>query len=230
MKVVRLTKAGRRWRPEMSSQPRIGTSWTLSMQSLAQRSSGMLLPSSHSSSPSRMALPQQPWPAGQSLASSQAVPLPVHLPAIWQVAVQGLSGAPLTASPRSHCSEGGSVIPSPQRHVGSVERAVVAGITEAVAVAVRLARVRDAGTVVEPVEDAVVVGVGQEADGLDGLAVEPRAAHRIGAVEVEVDRPDRGRAEALRVAQEIARGVVCRQRARRRSPEDEGGRIEEVEG
>src|SRR5437762_2716305 len=120
----------------------------------------------------------------------------------------------------------GDPVPAATRRVGA-ERAVVAGITEAVAVAVRLARVRDAGTVVEPVEDAVVVGVGQEADGLDGLAVEPRAAHRIGAVEVEVDRPDRGRAEGPRVAQEIAQGIVCRQRAGRRSPEDEGSRIEE---
>src|SRR5262249_36820772 len=77
------------------------------------RSSGMLLPSSHSSLTSTTALPQQPSPGGQSLALSHSLPLIVQFPTTWQFAEQRLNGPPL-ALPRSHSSKGGVTTPSPQ--------------------------------------------------------------------------------------------------------------------
>src|SRR4051812_43419071 len=114
LNLVSLMDAGTTLGPVRSSQPRIGGPPN-TVQSLAQVSLPMLLPSSHCSGDSRMSLPQQPSPIGQSAAVVHGVPAVVHLPEIVQAIEQGRPG-PLLPVPRSHCSDGRSRIASPQAH------------------------------------------------------------------------------------------------------------------
>src|SRR5436190_237020 len=81
LNLVVLIDAGTMFGPTRSSQPRIGGP-PKSVQSLAQVSLGMLLPSSHCSGPSTMSFPQHPSPEGQSAAVTHGVPAVVHLPAM----------------------------------------------------------------------------------------------------------------------------------------------------
>src|SRR5262245_20299259 len=75
------------------------------------------------------------------------------------------------------------------------------------------------------VDDAVAAKVGGDPQRLDGLAAEPGGA----AVEIDVDRADRGGAERSDVAQQVPRRLMGRQGGLTRSAEDQRVVPEELE-
>ena len=179
--------------------------WGVRTHEPSQRSSGMLLPSSHSSSPSTIALPQAALTRG-------AIARVVAWRGAHGALAEDLAGgrARTVGDPVGGVTEvaflGRRVddrVTAAARGIGA-ERAVVAHVTEVVAVRVFLAWIRDVGTVVDAVPHEVAVAVRDEGEALDGLAVETGAA-RAAAVEEDVDRAGRAGAEGPDVAQQVAR-------------------------